>query len=266
MPSIHRPGAGPAADIMRSLRLWRLSLASALNELDQRYRRTSIGKGWIALTFLLFVGVKVLIFGALNGVPIEFFAPYLAVGYMLFRFISQAVTGGSGVFVGAQSWIKTEPLPLTHYLFTLMLRNFITMAYAAVPTLLICLWAGRISWQAAASLPFVILLYALNHLWVSCLLGIVAARHRDVVHLLNTITQILYFATPVLWVPTEEGVRSWAAMLNPLTHYIAVLRDPLIYGTTPWLSWGVVGVVTVVGCAAAAWTFRACRLKLVYWI
>ncbi|MFD0916467.1 ABC transporter permease [Pseudahrensia aquimaris] len=253
-------------DVFRAAAMWRLALANAFMELDQRYRRTFIGKWWIALTFLLFVGVKVVIFGALNNVSLQFFAPYLAMGYMLFRFISQSVTGGAAVFISSQSWIKTEPLPISIHLFSFLAKNFIMMFFMAIPALILCFWAGRYSWVALGSLPFVVVLYAINHLWVSCLLGIIAARFRDVVYVLVTVMQVLYFATPILWVPTETGIRAWAAALNPLTHYIAVLRDPMMYGTVPWISWAVVMSMTIIGCILAAIAFVRYRKKLVYWI
>jgi len=254
------------SSIGRGIHLWRLSLAIAVSELDQRYRRTMIGKNWIALTFLVFVAVKVFIFGALNNQPLSFFAPYLAVGFLLFRFITLAVTGGANVFISSQNWIKTEPLPLTLYLLTLLWKSFIMLAYMAIPTIAVCLWVGSYSWLVMASIPAVLLLYAINHLWISCLLGIIAARYRDVVYLLTTVMQVLYFATPILWVPTQEGVRAWVALYNPLTHYIAVMRDPIVYGTIPWNSWTIVALITLVGCVLAVWSFQSYKNKLVYWI
>jgi ABC-type polysaccharide/polyol phosphate export permease len=246
--------------------MWRLWIAIAISELNQRYRRTFIGRWWIAVTFMLFVSVKVVIFGALNNVSAQFFLPYLATGYMLFRFISQSVTGGAAVFTSSRSWIKTESLPLTLYLFSFMMKNFIIMSYLALPTLAICLVAGRYSWVALISLPAGLVLFALNHLWVSCLFGIFAARFRDFGHVLGTVMQVLYFATPIVWVPTETGARAWVALLNPLTHYIAVLRDPMMYGTVPWFSWGVALGSTLLGYMLTLPLFVYRRKRLVYWI
>jgi ABC-type polysaccharide/polyol phosphate export permease len=254
------------ADAKRASGMWRLWIAIAISELNQRYRRTLIGRWWIALTFMLFVGVKVVIFGALNNVSSQFFLPYLAMGYMLFRFISQSVNGGVGVFTSSQGWIKTESLPLSLYLFAFMVRNFIMLGYLALPTLAICLVTGRYSWVALLSLPAALLLYALNQLWVSCFLGIIAARYRDVGHVLATVMQVVYFATPIVWVAGETGARAWVAKLNPLTHYIAVLRDPMMYGTVPWNSWGVVLGFTLLGHILALPLFVMRRKRLVYWI
>lgn len=246
--------------------LWRLARAIAWTELDQRYKRTKLGRNWITLSFLFFVGVKVVIFGTLNDVPLAFFAPYLAIGLMVFRTISQGVTGGAGVFVSAGKWIKTETLPLHLYLSSFAMRTMIQFLYMAAPTFAICGFFGAITWAGIVSLPFAVVVYSISIVWVAAFLGILAARYRDLVHVLSNLMQILYFATPILWVPTETGVRSWVAFYNPFTHYIAILREPLLTGTVPWISWIVVTTCTTIGCILAFIFYQRRSRRLVYWI
>lgn len=243
-----------------------LSKGMAINELDGQYSRAILGKSWIGVTFLLFISIKIVIFGSLNGVPLTEFAPYLALGFMCFRFISTSVVGGSRVFVSAQNWIKTESLSLTVYLQTFLIKNLIMLGYMMVPALLVCFITGAYSWVGLLSFPFFLLVFAFNNLWVSTLLSFFSTRYRDIIHFLTTIMQLLYFATPILWVPTEEGMRSWIALLNPLTHYIAIIRDPFMYGTIPWMSWWIVLSITAVFSFIALRVFSTNRTQLVYWI
>lgn len=246
--------------------LWRLASAMAWLDLDQQYKRAALGKNWIALTFLLFVGINVFIFGALNGVLLEFFAPYLALGYLVYRTISHGVKGGARVFLASGKWIKTETLPLLLYLISFMAKIMIQFAYMTVPALAICILFGAITWQGAASTPFAILAYSLNINWAAGLLGILAARYRDLVHILTTVMHILYFATQILWVPTETGIRPWMALYNPFTHCIAILREPFMTGNIPWRNWAAVAGCTVMGSCISLIFYRRHADRLVYWI
>ena len=50
-------------DWKRAILVPALWLNLALEDLRDRYRRTVLGVAWIAISFALFVGVKVLVFG-----------------------------------------------------------------------------------------------------------------------------------------------------------------------------------------------------------
>jgi ABC-type polysaccharide/polyol phosphate export permease len=245
-------------------KLWRLSMILASTELKQKYRRTYLGRIWISLSFFLFIFVKIIIFSSLNGENILFFSSYLAIGYMIFRFISGAVSQGSNTFVSQQGWIKAEPLPLTFYIFTNLYKNLISMLYMAVPTLIICLFS-KVYILGYMSIILAFLVYIINFIWVSLFLSIIVSRYRDVSQILSTLMQIMYFATPILWVP-GPGIRGVVAFYNPFSHYIAILRDPFVYGTAPYLSWAVVLSITVIGTLIAAFAYNKTAKKIVFWI
>lgn len=260
----------PANTKFRPKRTWktllRLTLAMAINELNQRYKRTILGRWWIALTFAFFVTVKIVIFSTLNDVSLPFFATYLALGFLAFRFISLSITGGASVFVSSQNWIKTETLPLPVYLIAFTMKSIIMGAYMAIVALAVCFFMGYGNGLGLLWLSISTVIFAINCMWVSCFLGMITARYRDIAQLLQTLMQVALFATPILWVPTETGIRSFLALYNPLSHYLAILRQPLMEGTIPWLSVSVVAVITVLGCLIALLVYRRTHNRLVYWI
>lgn len=253
-------------DLRAGLRNWRLWTTLAWHSLHQRYRRTWIGMGWVSLSFALFALVKVVVFGPFSGMPIAEFAAFLVLGFMAFRFVANTVTGGAGLFIGAQSWIKSEPLPLSVHIYKLITTNFIIMGFAAIPALAVCVWAGALHINALYSLPFILLAYALNGVWIGLVMGILCARYRDVMHFTSTVMQVLYFATPILWVPPETGLRAQVALYNPVTHFIDVLRLPMLDGTIPWLSWAVVGSVTLMGLLVGSIVWARQHKRLVFWL
>jgi len=258
--------AQAAHDLYAGLKHWRLWTLLAWNDLYQRYKRTWIGMGWIALSFALFALVKIFIFGPMTGKSLSFYGPYLAVGFLSFRLISNFISNGANVYVGAQSWIKSEPLPLSVHLYKLLTSNFIIFGFMTVPSVLICLFFGVSDPLVLAVLPFALITYALNGVWLSSLIGIMCARHRDLMHFVTTIMQVLYFATPILWVAPETGIRATLANINPLTHFIAILREPVLKSTIPWDSWKLMGIYTIVGLTISFLVFAQSRKRLIYWL
>ena len=101
---------------------------------------------------------------------------------------------------------------------------------------------------------------------IGLFLGVISARYRDVMHFSATIMQVAYFLTPVLWIPPETGPRAIAAVVNPFSHYIAILREPLLDGTVPYFSWLVVLGCTLTLLLLSLVFFAVSRRKIVFWL
>ncbi|CAB3649311.1 hypothetical protein LMG26840_02723 [Achromobacter dolens] len=77
---------------------------------------------------------------------------------------------------------------------------------------------------------------------------------------------LIFFLTPVLWFQSTLGPRAFIAELNPFTHFIAVVREPLL-GHMPT----VVNYSVVIGLTSLVWVvalviFSRCRKKISLWI
>jgi len=82
-------------------------------------------------------------------------------------------------------------------------------------------------WSLSAIPAFFIL--ALNGLWLTLLVGIVSTRYRDIPQVINSLIQLAFYLTPIVWSPDDlfgsGGTdRTWAKVLfqfNPLYHFVA---------------------------------------------
>ena len=84
-----------------------------------------------------------------------------------------------------------------------------------------------IAWEA---IPAFILL-CIDAVFVQMILGYISARYRDLEHLVQSITRVLFFITPVLWVREEHtapGLRNTIAELNPFTHALEIFSSPIL--------------------------------------
>ncbi len=112
----------------------------------------------------------------------------------------------------------------------------------------------------------------LNGAWISVLAGILATRFRDIPPIITSLTQLLFFMTPIVWQydtllqNPAVAERARLAELNPVLHFVEILRQPLLGQPIVWRNWAVVGVITVVGCSVALVCLRNYRSRVAYWV
>ena len=109
-------------------------------------------------------------------------------------------------------------------------------------------------------------LLLLNGIWAALLLGVISARFRDVPPIVASIVRILFFVTPIIWMPGLMPERALVLDFNPFFHMVEVVRAPLL-GTLPGLvSWLAVLGITLGGWIVAFEFFRRYRWRIAYWV
>ena len=241
-------------------------MALGFEDIRQRYMRSWVGVLWVAISFAFFVAVKILIFTPLSDNSIAEFSVFVTVGFFAWTYISGMIVDGCVPFVNMQGWINGIRMPLTVYVCQSIWRNLIITMYNSLVVFGVILIVGM-DLTAHSLLIFpVFLVYVINAFWVHLLMGIIATRYRDVLHLVQTIMRVLFFMTPILWYPEQMGGLMKYLIFNPILHYIRILRDPIIYSTIPWESVYVVGSITVFGFIGSIILFALNRHKVVFWL
>lgn len=238
----------------------------AWEDLRQRYRRTIFGFLWMTFSFMAFILAKFFIFSTMNTVGGEYFLVWLVIGYWAWSFISAVVTDGCNIFVNAKGWINGTALPLPIYAFQSIVRESISQGFTLAAAAAIVLWFGYPSgWTALAALatlPF----FLFTALGVELLVGTLAAGARDLTQMLKTSMRVMYFVTPILWVPSGRPQLEWIAAWNPFTHYIALVRTPIMENVVPWHSWMVAISITSLIWMLALLVFGKYHKRIVYWL
>jgi len=244
--------------------LWR---TFAWDEIQQRYRRSMLGVSWILLSFLMFVGGVSFFFSALSGWELQSFIVYVALGYAAFIFISGNFIDGCQVFTASHVWIKALSLPYSVHVYRSLFRSLLIFALQMAVVIPLMIWSGWVPGLVTLLVVPALAIYVLNAVAVQYLLGLIAARFQDVGHLVTSITRLLIFVTPILWVREGlDGARAFAADLNPLTHYVEIFRAPLLGEMPRMTSWAVVFGVTLGIWVAAALCAAVFRRRLPYWL
>ncbi len=242
------------ADFTGGLRLWPLWQHFAWEGIRERYRRSAIGMLWITMTAIIFVAAVGTLFGEVLGLRRGVYVPWLATGYVTWGLITNLITQGCRVFSQKSSFILSSTLPLSTYVFETIWRCLIAFAFGTIAILLVLVYY-RIN--VTLSLPISILgiaLIAINGIWVGLIMGIICLRFPDVLEIIQSFLRIAFFLTPIIWQPDMLSERAYFADFNPFTHFIALVRDPLL-GEMPDLTNFVVCFVMTIALGMFALSF-----------
>jgi len=80
--------------------------------------------------------------------------------------------------------------------------------------------------------------------------------------------QVVFFVTPIMWLPELLSARglTWVVSLNPMHHFVEIVRAPVLGAPVPLLSWAVVAAVSVVGWLIALALLERFRHRVPYWL
>ncbi len=238
--------------------LGRVSLWSrlALTDIEELYKRSVLGMAWVALAFALFIFVKILIFGSITIIDERYFSIWLSIGFWVWTLFQSIVVEGSRTFLSARGWILGTKLPLSIYAIQVLTRALIRFSFSlpvVVSLFLFFKWIPTIEWLWSLG---GIIAIVINGLWITLFLATLCSRYNDLIHLTQSVMRVMFFVTPILYVPEQMGDRAHLLIFNPFTHYIAIVRDPIMGLGIPILSWQVVIAMTVIGWSLTLLTYQ----------
>ena len=255
-----------ATDWTRAFRMASLWSNLALEDLRDRYRRSVFGIAWIVLSFTVFVAVKVAVFGQMVPASTAEFGLYVTIGFGLWSYINSMVTDACSAYMHARPWILGTSIPYPVFLLQATLRNWLIFGLILLVMAVALLWKpDHWSLRALYALP-ALLAYLVTSVWLAAILAPLCARFRDLYHAIQTAMRLFFFVTPILWMPSMSEVLNQVARWNPMTHYIEIVRDPLLYDRLPTSSWSVVLAINAVGLLAGMAVYASTRNKVAHWV
>lgn len=237
--------------------------------MQQRYRRSRLGLAWIIISYLMFVASISIFFGGFSSKDAIEFLAYVAVNYALFSFLVANLADGCAVFRSSKNWVNSVPLPHSIYVFKSVARSTFVFSITITVAIFVLLATGHLRTPVSLlAIPgFAVLL--LISVFVQTILGYVTARFRDVEHLVQSLTRILFFVTPILWVRTDQPdgtIRRLIADLNPFTHALEIVSAPLLGHYPDTQSWKAIVLLTLLSFLGMIVTSYFAHRRLSYWL
>ena len=241
-------------------------------DIRQRYRCSVLGPIWITISMAVTAIALGILYAGLFGNPLEEQLPYILVGFIVWTFISGCISEGSEVFVANSGLITHLPAPISIHIYRLVWRQTLFFAHnLIVYAVMLVVFPQPLLWTDLAAFPAFALL-VLNGAWVSLLIGIVSTRFRDLPPVTQSVVQLLFFLTPIVWIYEDlldnpnVAERARIVEFNPIFHFVEILRRPMLGMDQHLHNWIVVVAITVVGWVLTLLVIRRYRGRAAYWV
>lgn len=253
-------------DLKTSLVRYSLWSHLALSEIRQRYQRSVLGPWWTTLSMLIFILVMSAVFSRLFHQSLGEYIPFFSAGFLFWTLISGCIIESTDVFKNHSGFIKQMNLPYHVYLFKHLSKHLILLGHNFVVYLLVCAFFKVIpSFTWFFLLPGLLLLIA-NLYWVCLLISLVSTRFRDMVPIVGSAIQTIFFVTPISWTPKLLDNHPALLKLNPLTYLLDIVRSPLLNQYPLLISWEVCLWMAVLGSLVSFFIFARTRHWIVFWV
>jgi ABC-type polysaccharide/polyol phosphate export permease len=262
------PTMSALSDIAAATRRYSLVGMLGWQDVRQRYRRSALGPLWLTISMGVMIGTIGIVFGSIFKTPMAEFLPFLAIGIILWGFISAVVNEGCSGFIAAEGIIKQLPIPLFVHVLRTVWRNILILAHNMLIFPIVLLVVARPP-QLIMLLSVVgFLLLLLNLSWLALTLGVLCARYRDLAQIVSSALQVVFYVTPIMWMPGSLSRRIAPYLLdfNPVYHLLEIVRAPLL-GDLPSISdWAVSCALALVGWTFAIAFYGRYKRRIAYWL
>jgi lipopolysaccharide transport system permease protein len=204
-------------------------------ELKNRYQNTALGFIWSLLSPLLLALVLYFVFRYMFGQKADFPA-YLLVGLMTWRFFANGTTSSINSIVGKPSLVTKVYIPREILVLSNVLSNLISSLLefiVIIPILFIVL--GKLP-DTIFLFPLIFLIYFWFVYGASLFLSALFVYFRDLNQIWEVLVNVLFFLSPIIYPMVEISEKTLPYyQLNPLTEFIFIFRDVMMYGNLPSL-------------------------------
>ena len=267
--TIMRPdsvGNGAIRDLVSGFARHEVWTRFAVHEIRQRFRRSVLGPFWLTASMGVFVGALGLINATLFNQDVSQTLPYIAIGVIVWGFLSACISEGSTTFISRESYIRNVPLPISLHIYQMLARNGIIMGFNMVIYLGVLIWSRTLPGPAFFLIVFSAPLLLVNVAWMSLAAAILSTRYRDIPQVIASVLQVVFFLTPIFWSTAAMPTRPHFVQFNPLFHLLEIVREPLL-GNAPHLtSWGISVMFAAAGCLVTYLLYRRAYTRIAYWV
>jgi ABC-2 type transport system permease protein len=237
---------GPSAfgdDVRRFISL---SYTLAATDFKLIYFGSVLGYVWSLMRPLLFFGLLYVVFTTIfkvaNGTP--FYAVELLLAIILWTFFLQVTTGSVQSMLAREGLLRKMRFPRMVVPVAVMLTALFQLGTNLIPVAIFAIASGvqvRLTWLF---LPVIVVLLAAFALGIGMLLSVLYIRFRDIQPIWDVTSQILFYASPIIYPVWYYDKTSSGAppahlhlptlakllMINPVASLIAEARRALIGG------------------------------------
>lgn len=253
-------------EVRDSFDQWRVWFLMGNQDILMRYRRSKLGPFWISISMAsTVIGIGVLYSGIFEAEVGPYLA-FISAGFLIWGFISGSLVDGCSALIEAEQHIRSVRVSTSVLCARIIWRNTIIFCHNFVLISLILLFVGlRPTPETILVLPGMILL-STTLFALANVLGPLTLKYRDVAQIVASVTQFMFFLTPILWMPNQGRVDAAWILLNPFFHLVEIVRAPMLGEAPTYLNWMISIGCAVVSGLLACWTWAFSRNRIFVWL
>lgn len=263
-PAVYDSSRRPHPFVEEWQELWRfreLALLWSLRTIKIRYKRSVLGVLWTLLEPLMTMTILTVVFSALFRISLDDYPVYVLAGLALFDFFRRSTVAMADEMLASQGLASRIHIARSVFPVAAVLTYVINWLLALIPLAFLMLFLGRPFTPALLTLPPAIVVNAVFALGVGMIIATLAAFFPDVNLTYQVLLTAWMYATPIIY-PIEIVGERWRPLLelNPLTHLLRLVRDPIYEGVVASGSAWAISVTLATGALVAGWwTFTRWR-------
>jgi len=201
-----------------------------VNALKKKYKRSKLGLFWSMLNPILKVSVIALVFSHIINMSYTEFTIFFFSGFLAWNLFSESVLTASNSLLFNEYLIKKVPINLAIFPLVSIGINAVEFLLAMATVSLLLTFIGLKFSLALLFLPFAFLLLVCFSTGLVLLVSLMTAFFRDFSYIFLVLMQLWFYLTPILY-PKDflSGKIQWWLKLNPMTIYIDLFRNPIVY-------------------------------------
>jgi ABC-2 type transport system permease protein len=247
-------------------RLWSLTWTLASTDFKLRFYGSVLGYAWTLVRPFAFFGVIYVVFAEIVGVgeDVPNYPAYILVALVLFQYFLGVVTGCLSSLVDRSNLLRKIRFPRVVIPLAVVLGGLFELGLTLLAVLVFLLISGvypEWSWLQMIPLVAILTVFAAG---LGLLLSVLFVRFRDMKPIWDVVGQMLFYASPILYVATMvPDDYEQAYLLNPIASVLTQMRHAVIDGSAPTAAAAIggaprllipLGLVLVVA-ALGAWAF-----------
>jgi ABC-2 type transport system permease protein len=248
-------------------RFWSLTWTLAVTEWKLRFYGSVLGYAWTLARPFLFFGVIYFVFTEIVGLAknVPNYGVYILFSIVFFNFFGEVTGNSVGALVAREGLLRKMRFPRLVIPMSVALTGLFNLACTLVAVMIFAIISGVYPTWGWLELPVIILLLALLATGIGMLLSSLYVRYRDMQPIWDVTQQVLFYASPILYVATLVPPKyQHAYMCNPLASLLSAMRHAVVDPTAPTaatliggtarllIPLGLIAIAVVIG----AWVFN----------
>jgi ABC-2 type transport system permease protein len=212
-------------------RFWNLTWTLAVTDWKLRFYGSVLGYVWTLARPFMFFGVVYVVFTQIVGLDanVHNYGPYILFAMVLFQFFGEATGNSVPSLVARENLLRKMRFPRLVIPLAVVVTALLNLGMTLVAVFIFAIAAGVDPTWSWLELPVLVLVLSVFACGVGMLLSALYVRYRDVQPIWDVTSQMLFYASPILYVATlvpEDYQRPY--LVNPIASVLTEMRHAIV--------------------------------------